>query len=379
MKTNFLFCLLAAMTAASPARAQNTPAVGSNNPTDLERMIAILNIPTPPPPRPAGVAETHDEAKVAPYTLPDPLKLKNGQMVTTAEMWWKQRRPEIYEDSMREIYGKIPANTPKITWEVVSTTDNGRIKTKNVLGHIDNSSYPAATPTIQLIVNTPSNAPGRVPMIVELSAPGFGFPAGPVADPGPNTQEMAAISSALKKLIEANDPSTTDIFEKHPTYAMLGSGAPPTGQNAAGAAGPAANSPEAQILALGWGYALYNTGSVQADSNAGLTQGIIGLMNKGQPRSRPDEWGVLAAWAWGLSKSVDYFETDKDVDAKQLALQGFSRWGKTAVLAAAIEPRWALAWAGDSGEGGTKINRRDYGETVDDVAKNFYWWMAGNF
>ncbi len=325
---------------------------------------ALLNMPAPPPPRPAGVSENHDEAKAGSYTLPDPLTMKNGQKVTTPEMWWTQRRPEIYDAMMSEVYGKIPANTPKVTWRVASVTDNGTAKIKEVVGTVDNSSYPAITVAIRMTVYTPSKAAGPVPMIVEAAV------GGPAAPSLPTSAEVKTLNQALKAALEKQDPATQDIFAKHPGYRLLADApAPPL---------PPAGGLQ-QVLAKGWGFTSFNTGSVQPDSDAGVRQGIIGLMNKGELRQRPDEWGVLAAWSWGLSKSVDYFETDKDVDAKQLGVEGFSRWGKTAVLAAAVEPRWALSWAGDSGEGGTKIHRRDYGETVDDVALNFGYWMAGNF
>jgi hypothetical protein len=145
------------------------------------------------------------------------------------------------------------------------------------------------------------------------------------------------------------------------------------------ARGPAGPSPLQQVLARGWGYAVFNATSVQPDNGAGLTRGIIGLMNQGRPRSRPDEWGALTAWTWGLSRSIDYFETDKDVDAKQLGVEGHSRWGKTALWAAALDQRWAIVYASCSGEGGAKLHRRNYGETPDNLVDSFPYWLAGNF
>ena len=122
-----------------------------------------------------------------------------------------------------------------------------------------------------------------------------------------------------------------------------------------------------------------NTGSVQADNGAGLTLGIIGLVNKGQPR-KPDDWGVLRAWAWGASRALDYFETDKAVDARQVALEGHSRWGKATIVAMAYDPRFWTAYVSSSGEGGAKMNRRNWGEIVENIASTAeYHWMAGNF
>jgi len=136
---------------------------------------------------------------------------------------------------------------------------------------------------------------------------------------------------------------------------------------------------QAMALSNGWGYATLGTYSIQADGGAGLTTGIIGLGNKGQPR-KLDDWGVLKAWAWGASRALDYFETDKAVDAKRVGLEGHSRWGKAAAVAMAYDPRFAIAYISSSGEGGTKINRRDYGEVVENAAWwEAYHWYAGNF
>jgi hypothetical protein len=134
-----------------------------------------------------------------------------------------------------------------------------------------------------------------------------------------------------------------------------------------------------QVLSKGWGYAILIPTSVQADSGAGLTQGIIGLCNQGQPR-KPDDWGALRAWAWGASRALDFFETDKDVDAKRVGLEGHSRYGKATIVAMAYDLRFAIAYVSSSGEGGAKLHRRNWGETVENVAgSGEYHWMAGNF
>jgi hypothetical protein len=151
-----------------------------------------------------------------------------------------------------------------------------------------------------------------------------------------------------------------------------------------GRGGPAPAAPPAptwqqQVLAKGWGYAIISPTSIQADNGAGLTQGIIGLVNKGQPR-KADDWGALRAWAWGGSRALDYFETDKSVDAKRVGIEGHSRYGKATVVAMAYDPRFAVAFISSSGEGGAKIHRRNWGELVENVAAvNEYHWMAGNF
>jgi hypothetical protein len=142
---------------------------------------------------------------------------------------------------------------------------------------------------------------------------------------------------------------------------------------------PTGPSWQEQVLAKGWGYAILVPGSIQADNGAGLTEGIIGLVNKGQPR-QPDDWGSLRAWAWGASRALDYFETDKSVDARKVGIEGHSRYGKATIVTMAYDPRFAIAFVSSSGEGGAKIHRRNFGELLENVAAaNEYHWMAGNF
>jgi hypothetical protein len=280
----------------------------------------------------------YDESKANVYpNLPDPLLLKNGKRVTSAKVWWSKRRPEIVEDFDREILGRVPANTPNVTWEVVSTTQEKvgdvPVITKKLAGHVDNSAYPSIKVTIELELTTPANASGPVPVIMEL---------------GLSKEFMAA-------------------FFKNFPGGMPG--------------GPGNKGPtwQQQVLARGWGYATYIPYSVQADSGAGLNEGIIGLANKGQPR-KLDDWGSLRAWAWGASRALDYFETDKSVDAKQVGLEGHSRFGKTALVAMAYDPRFAIAYISSSGTGGAKLYRHIFGELTENLAgSGEYHWMAGNF
>jgi hypothetical protein len=306
---------------------------------DHQRMMQLLKITSLRPgadgrnPE-APNAANYDEAKANPYPiLPDALVLKNGKRVTTAKVWWTQRRPEIVEDFDREIYGRMPKVTPHVKWEVTSTTNekNGDVPviTRKLVGHVDNSSYPQITVDIQLTLSTPANATGPVPVIMEFA---FVFPPG-----------------------------------VHPP-------APPANVSA-----PTGPTWQQQVLARGWGYATLIPTSVQADNGAGLTSGIIGLCNKGQPR-KIDDWGALRAWAWGASRALDYFETDRSVDAKQIGLEGHSRYGKTTIVTMAYDQRFAIAYVSSSGEGGVKLHRRNAGELVENVAgTGEYHWMAGNF
>jgi len=142
---------------------------------------------------------------------------------------------------------------------------------------------------------------------------------------------------------------------------------------------PAGPTWQQQLLAKGWGYAVLIPTSYQADNGAGLTRGIIGLTSRGQPR-RADDWGALRAWAWGASRALDYLETDRAVDARQVGIEGLSRYGKAALVAMAYEPRFAVGFIGSSGAGGAKVLRRVFGEQVENLASAAeYHWFAGNF
>ncbi|HKG68360.1 MAG TPA: hypothetical protein VKA92_05795 [Segetibacter sp.] len=304
---------------------------------DHQQMLKLLNIDSLRP----GVngsdpnapnAANYDESKANPYPdLPNPLLLKNGSKVTTAKMWWEKRRPEIVEDFDREIYGRVPQNLPKVNWEVVSTVNEMNadipVVTKKLIGHVDNSTYPAVSVNIDLTLTTPANVKSPVPVIMELAfvfPPGFRFP--------------------------QKDSSA----KPEPTW-------------------------QQQVLAKGWGYAVLIPTSIQADNGAGLTQGIIGLMNKGQRRKAYD-WGALRAWAWGAGRALDYFKTDKSVNAEKVGIEGHSRYGKAALVTMAYDPRFAIAYISSSGEGGAKLHRRNAGELVENVASaNEYHWMVGNF
>ncbi|HEU0184935.1 MAG TPA: acetylxylan esterase [Blastocatellia bacterium] len=301
---------------------------------DHKRMLDALKItslrPGANPNNPqAPNAVNYDESKANPYPkLPDPLVLKNGKKVTSAKMWLQRRRPEIVEDFDREVYGRVPKNTPKVTWEVTTTNETKfdiPVITKQLIGHVDNSAYPQITVNIQLTLVTPANAKAGVPVMMEFGfAPRpLGSPVGPPSGGSPNWQQ--------------------------------------------------------QLLMKGWGYAVIVPVSIQADNGAGLTNGIIGLCNKGQPR-KPDDWGALRAWAWGASRALDYFETDKAVDARQVGIEGLSRYGKAALVTMAYDQRFAIGFIGSSGEGGAKLHRRNFGELVENLAgSGEYHWMAGNF
>ena len=317
-------------------------AIQAANEKDQQRLLDLLGIKQLRHPSSndakSPYATNYDESKANAYPkLPDPLLLKNGKRVTTAKAWWTQRRPEIVADFDREILGQVPASLPKVTWEVASTTNDRYgdipVVTKRLVGHTDNSAYPQIQVHIDLILVTPANAAGPVPVIMQL-----GFP---------NEFKMA-----LVRPVPENPPLAHGFYGQE--WQRL-------------------------VLEKGWGYAVIFPNSYQADNGAGLTEGIIGLANKGQPR-KLDDWGVLRAWGWGASRALDYFETDRAVDAKQVGIEGHSRMGKATLATMAYDPRFAICYVSSSGEGGAKLYRHIFGEQITNLAApSEYHWMAGNF
>jgi hypothetical protein len=180
----------------------------------------------------------------------------------------------------------------------------------------------------------------------------------------------------VKALLVEKDPTLAAIFSQYPGYSPVNPLAPAFGF---GAPRPAGDPPTAQqLIADGWGYVVINPASIQADNGEGLTRGVIGLVNKGQPR-KPEDWGALRAWAWGDARGLDYLETDPAVDAKHVGIEGVSRYGKAALVTMAFEPRFAMVLVGSSGEGGAKLHRHNFGEAVESLTGGEYYWMAGNF
>jgi hypothetical protein len=306
--------------------------------------LGITRLRPGPAGRPGATnSANYDPAKANPFpSLPDALTLKNGRKVTTAALWWNQRRPEIIEDFEREVIGRVPENLPRVTWTVVSNLTHGLVGSlpasgKRIVGHVDNSRCPAIDVDIRMTLVVPTQARGPVPVLMMFGGfGGDGMPR-PADSPAP-TNRIPEFGGPFK------DPPSTE-----------------------------------QLLAAGWGYAILNPASIQADHGAGLTKGIIGLANQGRPR-QPDALGALRAWAWGAARGLDYLETDPAVDARKVGIEGVSRFGKAALVTLAMESRFAMALVGSSGAGGAKLHRRNFGEAVENLTgSGEYHWMAGNF
>lgn len=384
IKTIFVWAALLAI--CHQVSAQQTsanaypPLVTFTAQQDHDNMMKQLGIkalrPGPSGDEKAPNHANYDEALANPYpNLPDVLTLKNGKKVTTADEWWNKRRPEIVEDFEREVYGRIPKNVPKVSWKVKVTDKEFMgftpVIAKEIIGHVDNSSYPLIDVNIQMTLVVPANAKKPVPLLMMFAQSNLPAPA------QPSKGDLEKINNAIKDMLIKAHPELKEIFDRYPAYTPIA--AQSYGFNPFAPRGPGDPPTTQQLIADGWGYILIDPNSIQADNGAGLTRGIIGLVNKGQPR-KPDDWGTLRAWSWGAARALDYLEANEPtVDSKHVGIEGVSRYGKAALVTLSFEPRFAMGLIGSSGEGGAKLHRRNWGEAVESLTGGEYYWMAGNF
>jgi hypothetical protein len=279
-----------------------------------------------------GHLSNYDEAHAGPYTLPDPLVLENGRPVRDADTWFKLRRPEILKAYENDVYGRVPPRAPKVRCEQVgpaSSVMDGIAIRRELVFHASAGSNEIV---FHVHVLLPAKARAPVPLLLHL-----------VFFDTPAAASAAGLAAASGH-----------------------------GYNEGGAV--------ADILRRGYGYATLRYTEIEGDSAAGnLTRVRALALAPGQGTPLPDEWGTITAWAWGLSRVLDYFETDPAVDARRVGIIGHSRLGKTALWAGALDSRFALVYSSCSGEMGSALARRDYGETVDDMAETFPWQFAANF
>ena len=323
-------------------------------------------------------AANYDESKANPFPeIPELMKTNSGKKVKTAKQWYEVRRPEIIEDFEREVYGRLPENIPSVTWTItaqeIETVGMMRVKAKQLVGHVDNSACPSINVDIKMVVVTPADAKGPVPLLMMFGGANLPNPVKPGA------ADMEVINKTLRSILE-NDPRTADLMKKYPAWQPFEPANPFAAFSRMSQRAPGQDPPSTeQLIAAGWGYAMIDPSSIQADNGAGLTRGIIGLVNKGQPR-KPEDWGSLRAWAWGAARGLDYLETDPDVDAKHVGIEGVSRYGKAALVTLAFEERFAMGLIGSSGKGGAALHRRIFGEGLENLTgSGEYHWMAGNY
>jgi lysophospholipase L1-like esterase len=310
---------------------------------DMMRQLGITRLR----PGPSGSPDSPDfanidEALANPFPdWPQLLVMDNGTPVLTAQQWRTTRRPQLIETFEREVIGRVPADVPGVNWTVTETKEStlagAKVTGKRLAGRVDNSAYPQITVEIDLSLVLPADVDSPVPVMIMFGA---------------------------FDLDQALGLAAPRRFGPPPTEAELRLQDLSAGE---------------QLIAAGWGFAYLNPTSVQADNGAGLTAGIIGLVNHGQ-RRQPEDWGSLRAWAWGAARALDYLETEPGVDASRVGIEGVSRYGKAALVTMAFEPRFAVGFIASSGEGGVSPYRRNFGEMVENLAgQGEYHWMAGNF
>ena len=324
---------------------------------DRQHMLDQLGITKLRPGRSSNAgspnAANYVEELANPYPeLPDLMKTTAGEAVESAEAWRRVRRPEIVELLAREVYGRVPENVPSIVWEVAQTREveaGGKPAIQQeLIGVVDNAACPEIEVRISMSLTLPADVQTPAPVLMSFGWTPFDLERLNFRDFGGNG---------------SRPPSKRDL-----------------------------------LLAAGWGCATLNPNTVQDDAGgwqprrfgpdadpnaepvgAGLTRGIVGLTNLGQPR-RPDQWGALRAWGWGASRALDYLESVSEVDSDHVGIAGVSRYGKAALVTMAFDERFAMGLIASSGAGGTALYRRDFGENLENLATTGgYHWMAGNF
>ncbi len=297
-----------------------------------------------PAPKPPAIPVNYEEAQAGTYKLPDPLLLANGERVRDAETWYQKRRPEILDLFEANMHGRSPGRPKAMTFDVFdkgTPVFDGKAIRKQVEIRF---SADKAAPKMDLLLYLPAPARKPAPVLLCLN---FSANSNAIDDPGIKPGE---VWSRERKKVPASTARRFGTLKID------------------------------NLLAKGFGVATIYYGDIDPDFSGGLPFGVRGLFLKpGQTEPAADEWGAVAAWAWGLSRAMDYLETDSGVDGKRVAIYGASRLGKTVLWAGARDTRFALVIDCCSGEGGASLSRRNYGETVKHLNVNFPYWFNRNY
>ncbi|HVW84077.1 MAG TPA: hypothetical protein VHB50_05335 [Bryobacteraceae bacterium] len=310
----------------------------------MSRLLAVLLLVC------AAVAQTNrynfDESRVAPYKLPDPLVLSNGQRVRDAKTWNEQRRPELMAIFEDQVYGKTPLDASGIRFSQTFVEPKA-LKGKAIRKQVTVYFTPHNDgPRMDVLIYLPAAAKGPVPVFVGLNFNG--------------NQTVA------------NDPAilTNDVWLRDPAGSGKWMHLPPDDRTRGA---NASNWQVEKILSHGYGLATVYYCDIEPDFDGGAQYGVRSLLPD------PQSWSALGAWAWGLSRVVDYLHTDKTIDPKRIALIGHSRLGKAALWAAAQDQRFSLVISNESGKGGASLLKRTYGETTDHLNTAFPHWFCANY
>lgn len=294
----------------------------------------------------------YDEGKITPYTLPDALVADDGTPIRDAAMWQQVRRPEILRHFEEQVYGKLPGKPAEMRFETTEHTQstlNGKATRKQVTIHFTRESN---GPKLNLLIYLPQARPAPVPLFMGLNFSG--------------NHTIWADPDVLLSTSWMRNDEKLGIADHRANEASRG--ARDDGW------------PVELILERGYGLATAYYGDIDPDFDDGFGNGVHPLFYRdGQTAPKPEEWGSIGAWAWGLMRALDYLETDSDIDAKRVALMGHSRLGKAALWASAYDTRFAIVISNNSGCGGAALSRRRVGETVERINTAFPHWFCGNF
>ncbi len=300
----------------------------------------------------AGQEVNYDESKVPAYVLPDPLVMENGMQVTTPEQWWQQRRPELLRLFEENVYGRVPGHLQHLAFRVRSVNrqalDGQAIRKQVTVLFTGKENGPA----MDLLIYIPKNAKRPCPAFLGLNFYG--------------NQTICSDTGIYLARPWVRNNEAFGITDNRATEASRGV--------------RASRWPVEMILRRGYALVTAYYGDIDPDFDDGFQNGVHPLFYKDQQKKpAPDEWGSIAAWAWGLSRAMDYLEKDGDIDVQRVAVMGHSRLGKTALWAAAEDTRFAMAISSMSGCGGAALSRRRYGETVERINRVFPHWFCDNF
>jgi len=296
----------------------------------------------------------YDEAKIPPYELPDPLKMENGAKVTSAEMWRKKRRPEIFQLFETQVFGRAPGKPPGLRFEVANVDEKalgGKATRKEVTIFFTGKSD---GPTASLLLYLPNERKTPAPLFLGLNFRGNHA----IHDDPGITLNKSWHSNNKDGSVENNKATEKSRGAEKSRWSVE------------------------MAIARGYGVGTIYYGDIDPDFHGERSwkNGVQpSFYKEGQTEPAADEWGSIGAWAWGLSRALDYLETDKNVDAKHVAVLGHSRLGKTSLWAGAADERFAIVISNNSGAGGAALSRRVFGETTGHLNKSFPHWFCGNY